>query len=81
MIKQNKIDRPSTTRGDLLQIWLSLEKTYYHNLLYDNQHDYKEIFKLTNQLIFRNIMPPLPPNNSDLQLAMDFNKFFCDKIN
>ena len=26
-------------------------------------------------------MPPLPPNNSDLQLAMDLNKFFCDKIN
>ena len=26
-------------------------------------------------------MPPLPPNNSDLQLAMDFNKFLCDKIN
>ena len=26
-------------------------------------------------------MPPLPPNNSDLQLAMDFNKFFFDKIN
>ena len=26
-------------------------------------------------------MPPLPPSNSDLQLAMDFNKFFCDKIN
>ena len=25
-------------------------------------------------------MPPLPPSNSDLQLAMDFNKFFCDKI-
>ena len=26
-------------------------------------------------------MPPLPPSNSDLQLAMDFNEFFCDKIN
>ena len=58
-----------------------LEKTYHHNLLHDNQHDYKEIFKLTNQPLFRNIMPKLPPNNSDLQLAMDFNKFFCDKIN
>ena len=59
----------------------SLEKTYYHNLLHDNQHDYKEIFKLANQLLFRNIMPSLPPSNSDLQLATDFNKFFCDKIN
>ena len=59
----------------------SLEKTYYHSLLHDNQHHYKEIFKLTNQLLFRNIKPPLPPNNSDLQLAMDINKFFCDKIN
>ena len=59
----------------------SLGKTYYHNLLHDNQHDYKEIFKLTNQLLFRNIMPSLLPSNSDLQLAMDFNEFFCDKIN
>ena len=59
----------------------SLEETYYHNLLHDNQHDYKEIFKLTNQLLFRNIMPPLPTGNSDSQLAMDFNEFFCDKIN
>ena len=59
----------------------SLEKkTYYHNLLHDNQHDYM-IFKLTNQFLFRNIMPPLPPSNSDLLLAMDFNGFFCDKIN
>ena len=32
----------------------SLEKTYYHNLLHDNQHDYKGTFKLTNQLLFRN---------------------------
>ena len=59
----------------------SLEKTYCHNLLHDNQHDDKEIFKITNQLLFRNIMPPLPLSNSDLQLAMDSNKFFCDKIN
>ena len=51
----------------------SLEKTHCHNLLHDNQNDYKEIFKLTNQLLFRNIIPPLPPSNSDLQLAMDFN--------
>ena len=59
----------------------SLEKTHHGNLLHDKQHDYKEIFKLTNQLLFRNIMPPLPPSNSDSQLAMDFNEFYCDKIN
>ena len=69
-------------RGGMLQIRLSLwKKTYYYNLLHDNYHDYKQIFKLTNQLLFRNIMPPLPPSNSDLQLAMHFNEFFCDKIN
>ena len=55
-------------------------KTYYWNLLHDSQHDYKEIFKPTNQLLFRNIMPPLPPNNSDLQLAMNFSELLCDKI-
>ena len=82
MIQQNTIYRPSTSRGDLLQIWLSLwKKTCYYNLLHGNQHDYKEIFKLTNQLLFRNVMPPLPLDNSELQLAMDFNNFFCDKIN
>ena len=39
----------------------SLENTYYHNLLHDNHYDYKEIFKLTNQLLLRDIIPPFPP--------------------
>ena len=69
-------------QGDLLQIWLCLwKKTYYHNLLHYNQHGYKEIFNLTNQFLIRNVTPSLLPSSSNLQSAMDFNEFFCDKIN
>ena len=60
-----------------------LDKTYYCNLLHDNQHDYKgdlQAYKPT-PIQKHNIIPPLPPSNSDLQLAMDFNEFFCNKIN
>ena len=58
----------------------SLEKTYYHNLTWQPSWLQGDL-QAYQQLLFRNIMSPLPPSNSDLQLAMDFNEFFCDKIN
>ena len=58
----------------------SLEKHTTTISCINKQHDYKEIFKLTTQFLFSNIMPPLPLGNTDLQLAMDFKQFSCDKI-
>ena len=56
------------------------EKGYYHDMLLENRHNSKEVFRICNSLLGRNQESPMPPGFTDSQLAETFNKFFVTKI-
>ena len=53
---------------------------YYHLLFTEKASNPKEVFNITNALLARNNISPLPECSSFTELANDFNKFFVDKI-
>ena len=57
----------------------SAEKKYYHDMLFENRHNPKEVFHICNSLLGRNQESPMPPGFTDSQLAENFNNFFVTK--
>ena len=56
------------------------KKGYYHDMLFENRHNSKEVFHICNSLLGRNQELPMPPGFTDSQLAENFNNFFITKI-
>ena len=56
------------------------EKEYCHLLFTEKVSNPKEVFNITNTLLARNNISPLPECSFLMELANDFNKFFVDKI-
>ena len=56
------------------------EKEYYHLLFTEKASNPKEVFNITNALLARNNICPLPECSSLMELANEFNKIFVDKI-
>ena len=53
------------------------EKEYYHLLFTEKASNPKEVFNITNALLARNNISPLPECSSLTEMANDFNNFFC----
>ena len=68
------------------QRWLLLnmldqaERVYFHDVLHENRNNVKEIYNIVNKLLDRVKDLPLPPTNSNFDLANEFNDFFCNNI-
>ena len=56
------------------------ERVYFHDALHKNRNNVKEIYNIVNKLLDRVKDLPLPPTNSNFDLANEFNDFFCNKI-
>ena len=56
------------------------ERVYFHNVLHENRNNIQEIYNIVNKLLDRVKDLPLPPTNSNFDLANEFNDFFCNKI-
>ena len=56
------------------------EKEYYHLLFLGKASNPHEVFRITNALLVRNNISPLPEYSSLTELASGFNDFFVDKI-
>ena len=59
----------------------SAERRFFLDKIIENKANYKEVYKICNQLLGRNKDLPLPPDRSDVKLNKNFNKFFINKIN
>ena len=53
---------------------------HYSNLLVGNKSNTKEVFNITNKLLYRNEPLPLPPTNDKQLLANEFNEFFITNV-
>ena len=67
-------------RQAILNLIDTAEKGYYHDMLLENRHNSKEVFRICNSLLGRNQQSPMPPGFTNLQLAENFNHFFITKI-
>ena len=56
------------------------QRTYYTEKIADNKTDFKQIFEISNKLLYNNEPLPLPPSDNKKNLADQFNKFFITKI-
>ena len=67
-------------RRHVANIFQTTQRNYYHKLLEENKNDFKTIFSIANELLFRNdSLPPLP-TTSVQKLADGFIDFFTEKI-
>ena len=57
------------------------QRTYYTEKLADNKTDFKQIFEISNKLLYKNEPLLLPPSDNKKNLADQFNEFFITKIN
>ena len=57
------------------------QRSFYIEKLLENRTNFKEIFTITNKLLGRNDLSPLPPSEDPARLAQEFSDFFHDKIN
>ena len=69
--KQRKVTQAIIRKGD---------KEYYHLLLIEKASNPKEVFSITNALLARNDISPMPKYSSLMELANSFKNFFVDKI-
>ena len=58
----------------------SEQRQYFMEKITENWYNYKEIFRLTNKLLGKDIELPLPPTEDLSVLANEFNTFFMSKI-
>ena len=66
---------------DEYSLRLKDDKTkYYNELIQDCEGDSKKLFRVVNSLCKERSVNLLPPHTSPLQLADDFEEFFCSKI-
>ena len=56
------------------------KSNYYRELFQENSKDQKQLFKLTDRLLHRGRVSPLPESHNDEKLANAFCCFFTDKI-
>lgn len=54
--------------------------TYVKHILEDFNPNSRSMWRLLNRSLGRGFEPRLPPHDSDLSLAEEFNKFFLDKV-
>ena len=54
--------------------------SYYKNIISENRHDFKAIYKIVNYLLFRKQEVKLPPITPSTKLAENFIQFFDSKI-
>ena len=65
----------------LLQVIIKKrEKEYYHPLFLEKASNPKEVFRITNAMLARNNISPLPKCSSLTELANGLNDFFVDEI-
>ena len=67
-------------RRKLYNILYKAEKDYYHTRPGANKYNYENLFRICNSLLGKNKDLPLPPSESNQDLANDFNNFFSEKI-
>ena len=56
------------------------QMSYYKNIISENRHDFKAIYKIVNSLLFRKQEVKLPPITPSTKLAENFSEFFDSKI-
>ena len=56
------------------------QRTYYTEKLADNKINFKQIFEISNKLLYKNEPLLLPPTDNKKSLADQFNEFFITKI-
>ena len=56
------------------------KRTYYTQKLADNKTNFKQIFEISNKLLYKNEPVPLPSTDNKKNLADKFNEFFITKI-
>ena len=65
----------------LSNIIKTAQRTYYTQKLADNKTNFKQIFEISNKLLYKNEPVPLPSTDNKKNLADQFNEFFITKIN
>ena len=61
-------------------MWNQAERSFFWEALADIRTNFKEIFNICNTILGRNSNLPLPPSDSNITLANNFNNYFHDKI-
>ena len=61
-------------------MWNQAERSFFQEALTDNRTNFKEIFNICNTILGRTNNLPLPPSDSNITLANNFNNYFHDKI-
>ena len=56
------------------------QMSYYKNIISENMHDFKAIYKIINSLLFRKQEAKLPPITPPAKLVENFSEFFDGKI-
>ena len=56
------------------------QRTYYTEKLADNKTNFKQIFEISNKLLYKNEPVLLPSTDNKKNLADQFNEFFITKI-
>ena len=56
------------------------QMSYYKNIISENKHDFKAIYKIVNSLLFRKQEAKLPPITPPAKLVENFSEFFDGKI-
>ena len=62
------------------QILNDAESTYYRDVVVNNKHDSRKLFKVLNTIMHRNRHNPMPESNNSTELATNFRDFFMSKI-
>ena len=61
-------------------MWDQAERSFFREALVDNRTNFKENFNICNNILDRNNSLPLPPSDSNINLANNFKNYFHDKI-
>ena len=67
-------------RRSVANIIKTAQMSYYKNIISENKHDFKAIYKIVNSLLFRKQEVKLPLITPPTKLAESFSEFFDGKI-